>query len=111
MLFLPIPETNIAFRIINSYGVIYSLVAINSAIGIVKLIPKSVKLFEMFGKQTLPILVIHPYLNNLAYILIIYLLKWSWPLEMLVAVSALYLIVANINPMRAALAKIYAKKF
>jgi len=50
LFFLPIPETNIALKIISGYGVVYSLIVLNTLVGVTKLIPKSIKLLEQFGQ-------------------------------------------------------------
>ena len=100
LLFIPIPETNIAIRVISGYGVIYSLIVINTIMGVVKLIPKSIKLFEQFGSQTMPVLIIHPYINNIAFLLIIYLLKGNWLLEITVVLVVLSIIVKNLETIR-----------
>ncbi len=107
LLFLPIPGTNIAFRIINGYGVLYSLIAINTILGAVKLIPKSVKLFEYFGQETMLVLIIHPYINNVAYASIIYLLKGNWFIEMIFVLVILSVIVINMKTVKMVLKYIF----
>lgn len=106
LLFLPVPGTNLALNLINPYGVLYSLIVINTIVGLVKFVPKNFKLLVKFGRETMPILIIHPYINNIAYLLIIYLLKDSWILEIIVILVSLTLIVYNLNPTRMVLSYI-----
>ena len=97
MLLLPIPTTNIAVKIIDWYGIIYGLIAINTLIGVAKQIPQKVKLFEIFGRETVPVLIIHPYINNLAYLLVVIFLSGDWLLEMVFVLTMLIMVVRNLE--------------
>lgn len=97
---LPIPETNIALKIINLYGICYSLVAVNTVVGIIKSIPKNIKILTLFGQETMSVLIVHPYINNLAYFLIIYLFKGSWVFEILFVFFVLGVFVYNFKSIK-----------
>ncbi len=100
LLIFPIPETNVALKIINLYGICYSLVAINTIVGIIKLIPQNIKILALFGQETMSVLIIHPYINNIAYFLIIYMLKGSWVFEILFVFLALGVFVYNFKSIK-----------
>jgi len=100
LLFLPIPETNIALKIVSWYGLCYSIVVINTLVGMIKLIPKSVKLLATFGQETMFLLIIHPYIDNLAFFLVICLLKGNWLLEILCVLTTLGVLVINIESVK-----------
>lgn len=86
---LPLSNTNIALGIINYYGIFYAMVAIYSLLGLIKLVPKNIKFLETFGKRTMEVLISHPYINNVAYLVAVYWLKGSWFEEMMLALMML----------------------
>ncbi len=91
LLFLPFPVTNLATKSISVFGIIYSLIAINTFVGIFKKYIHKLSFLQIFGRQSLLVFITHPYLNNLAYFLIIYLLRSNWLLELTVILTMLLL--------------------
>lgn len=92
-IFLPVSGLDIANSTINIYGVIYSVIAINAFVGFSKNIPKQLTIFEIFGKASMLILIIHPYINNISYWLTNILIKGNWILEAALSISMIALIV------------------
>ncbi len=86
---LPIPQTDIALKVISGYGVIYSLLVINTLVGFIRYLPEKLKIFQQFGKESMLIFVIHPYINNLSYFLTVYLLGLIWVYEVMLSVIIL----------------------
>lgn len=83
-LFVPVATMNTSVKIINLYGIVYSIIAINSVVGIFKKI--SIKL-SLWGRNTMKILVLHPYLNNAAYVLVSVLnLNWLWEIMIVLVI-------------------------
>ncbi|MBP9818064.1 acyltransferase family protein [Candidatus Shapirobacteria bacterium] len=84
LVFMKLPIINVAVKSIEVYGFIYSLFFINTLVGIFKWLENGLNFFNKFGKMSMEIFVLHPYVNNVVYFLIIYYLKHDWIVEVVV---------------------------
>lgn len=90
---LPLPQSNIALKVISIYGIVYSLIAINTLTGIIRLVPSTVKIISPFGQKTMFVLIIHPYINNIAFLLFIEMFRIGWLPEIIFILCTLSIMV------------------
>ena len=83
LFFMKVPITNIAVKVIDVYGIAYSLLMINSLVGLFKFGQEKFKGLNIFGRNSMLLFVTHPYINNLIFFATIYLLKLNWMIEVL----------------------------
>lgn len=96
-LFLPKPYINIALYQVDVfwYAIPYSLIMIMSIIGIVQYVQEHMSIYflSLWGKETLTVFIIHPYINNIAGIVSGLIFPNAWGLTYGLSVAGISAIV------------------
>lgn len=96
-LFLPKPLINIAVYQVDVpwYAIPYSLLIILSIIGMVQHIQQHmpIRLLSLWGKETMAIFIIHPYINNIAFIISGLILSKAWLLTYGISIGMLSILL------------------
>jgi len=93
---LPLPLLNLATKTFSApaYNLLYSLIVIGLAVLITSFFQRPApKPIRLWGLNTLTVFIIHPYTNNVGYLISQKLAGGAWELTLLISIILLYIVI------------------